>query len=71
MYVEMIEGRCDFDRMVYTTSRGNMSRLTVKDGRVCVVHDDRYTLSTFNTVINELYQEYMSKKIEEELLEDK
>ena len=65
------EGRLDFDKMTYIDNEGIEIKMVVKDGRVYVLHQDTNYYATFSEAVQELYQEYISKLIEEELLKEK
>ena len=72
MIIDGVTGHCDFDKMIYTMSGGNEYKIEIRDGSVVHV---RYSKSLYFFTLGHSaqaeYEEYMSKKIEEELLEDK
>ena len=61
-------GHCDFDKMIYTMSGGNEYKMKIKDGIVHVKYNEKLYFFSLSPIAQAEYEEYMSKKIEQELL---
>ncbi len=64
-------GHFDFDKMIYTTAALNEYKIEIRDGIVHMKYDETLYLFTSGILVQRAYEEYMSKKIEEELLKEK
>ena len=63
-------GYCDFDRMEYVCPIGAKYELEIEDGVVYAKHNGRLYFFVSGTTAQKDYQEYVSKKIEQELLRE-
>ena len=64
-----LKARCDFDKMIFN-AHGDGYKMVVIDGKLYAIYVNPDNYAIFNETAQRLYQEYVSKLIEQELLKE-